>query len=59
MQKFPSAGDVLRKIKNEDIQYLDLKFVDLFGALQHVTLPASNVDEAVFANGINFDGSSQ
>lgn len=58
MSRAKSAGDVLRWIKNENIKFLDLKFVDLFGSLQHVTFPTSNVDEGLFANGMGFDGSS-
>jgi glutamine synthetase len=45
-------------IKDRDIAFLDLKFVDLFGTLQHLTLPAELVDEALFRNGMAFDGSS-
>jgi glutamine synthetase len=45
-------------IKDQKIQFLDLKFVDLFGTLQHLTLPAELVDEALFRNGMAFDGSS-
>jgi glutamine synthetase len=53
-----SARDVVRLISERDIQFLDLKFVDLLGTLQHLTLPAENVDEALFRNGMAFDGSS-
>jgi glutamine synthetase len=45
-------------IQDQKIQFLDLKFVDLFGTLQHLTLPAELVDEALFRNGMAFDGSS-
>jgi glutamine synthetase len=53
-----SPRDVVGMIKDRDIAFLDLKFVDLFGTLQHLTLPAELVDEALFRNGMAFDGSS-
>jgi glutamine synthetase len=53
-----SAGDVLRRIKDEQVVFVDIKFVDLFGMLQHVTLPADQVDESTFHEGLGFDGSS-
>ncbi len=53
-----SARDVVRLIGEKEIEFLDLKFVDLLGTLQHLTLPAELVDEEVFRNGMAFDGSS-
>jgi glutamine synthetase len=55
---YTSARDVLHEIRAQDIQFLDLKFVDLFGGLQHITFPAGAIDEATFQRGVNFDGSS-
>ena len=40
-----SARDVLSDIREQEIRFLDLKFVDLFGGLQHVTIPSEVVDE--------------
>ena len=54
----PSVRSVLQKIKDDKIQFLDLKFVDLFGTLQHLTLAADLVDASDFARGFSFDGSS-
>jgi len=53
-----SARDVLQTIKDEEIRFLDLKFVDLFGTLQHLTVPAEIVSEDIFRQGVGFDGSS-
>jgi len=53
-----SARDVVQRIKDEEIRFLDLKFVDLFGTLQHLTVPAEVVDEGSFQTGFGFDGSS-
>lgn len=52
----PSA--VLRLIKEKGIRFVDLKFSDLFGQLQHFTVTAENFDADIFENGIGFDGSS-
>ena len=53
-----SARDVLHFIKEHSIEFVDFKFVDLFGRLQHVTLSSEEIDEDVFFSGIGFDGSS-
>ena len=53
-----SARDVIQRMKDEEIRFLDLKFVDLFGTLQHLTVPAEVVDEGSFQSGFGFDGSS-
>jgi glutamine synthetase len=53
-----TARDILQRIKDEEIRFLDLKFVDLFGTLQHLTVPAEVVDEGSFRQGFGFDGSS-
>jgi glutamine synthetase len=53
-----SARDVLKTIRENEIEFVDLKFVDLFGGLQHITFPADALDEGSFARGVNFDGSS-
>lgn len=42
----------------EKIQYVDFRFIDLVGRAHHITLPASEVDESTFTNGVAFDGSS-
>lgn len=50
--------DVFRSIKEQEIKFIDLKFVDLPGVLQHMTLPVEVFDEKTFIEGIGFDGSS-
>jgi len=39
-------------------QMVDLKFCDLLGTWQHVTLPLAAFDESAFDEGLGFDGSS-
>jgi glutamine synthetase len=53
-----SARDVLAEIRDKEVCFLDLKFVDLFGGLQHLTIPAEVVDERSLEFGLGFDGSS-
>ncbi len=53
-----SASDVLKMIKDNDVKYVDLRFTDTRGKEQHVTLPASAIDEDFFESGKMFDGSS-
>src|SRR3954469_24331793 len=53
-----TASEVLKKIKDEDIKYVDLRFTDPRGKWQHVTFDVSMIDEEVFADGTMFDGSS-
>jgi glutamine synthetase len=52
------AKDVLKLIKENEIRYVDLRFSDTKGKEQHVTIPASTVDEDMFEEGKMFDGSS-
>ncbi|MCD7061088.1 type I glutamate--ammonia ligase [Pelagibacterium xiamenense] len=53
-----SANDLIQKIKDEGIKYVDLRFTDIRGKLQHVTMDASVVDADMFEEGVMFDGSS-
>lgn len=52
------SDKILKKMKDEDIQYVDLRFTDPKGKMQHVTFDASMVDEDFFEDGQMFDGSS-
>ncbi|MEN9060100.1 type I glutamate--ammonia ligase [Ponticoccus litoralis] len=53
-----SKDAVLAMIKDEDIAYVDIRFTDPRGALQHVTMVADLVDEDFLEEGLMFDGSS-
>ena len=52
------ASSVLRQIKDNDVKFIDLRFTDPRGKLQHVTLDVSAFNEDAFTDGIMFDGSS-
>ncbi len=51
-------ADVLKKIEEEDIKIVDIRFIDLIGTWQHFSIPAHALDEDVFEEGLGFDGSS-
>ncbi len=53
-----SIKDVLNQIKEEDIAYVDIRFTDPHGKLQHVTVDVDIVDEDFLEEGFMFDGSS-
>jgi len=45
-------------MKDKEVKFVDLRFTDTRGKEQHVSLPASIVDEDIFTDGKMFDGSS-
>ena len=53
-----TASDILKRIKDEDIKFVDLRFTDPKGKMQHLTMDIAIVDEDMFADGVMFDGSS-
>ncbi|APZ41920.1 glutamate--ammonia ligase [Acidihalobacter ferrooxydans] len=53
-----SATDVMNMMKEHDVKYVDFRFTDTIGKEQHVSVPASTVDESLFEDGKMFDGSS-
>ncbi len=55
---FSKPEEVLEFIKNEDIKFVDIRFCDLPGVMQHFNVPAQTVDIDFFTNGQAFDGSS-
>jgi glutamine synthetase len=55
---FTSGDEVLAFIKAEGVQFVDVRFSDLPGTVQHFTVPAESFDLDVFTEGRMFDGSS-
>jgi len=53
-----STADVLKLIKDEDVDYVDIRFTAPRGKLQHVTIVSDLVDEDFLEEGFMFDGSS-
>ena len=53
-----SAADVIKRIKDEEIEWIDLRFTDPKGKWQHLTMVASVMGEDEWTDGLMFDGSS-
>jgi len=55
---FESRDELLGYITDNDVEFVDVRFCDVPGIMQHFTVPVSSFDETVFDNGLMFDGSS-
>lgn len=53
-----SASNILKLIKDKNVKFVDYRFTDTKGKEQHVTVPASTVNDDTFKDGKMFDGSS-
>ena len=53
-----SAANILKYIKEKDAEFVDLRFTDPRGKLQHLTMDSTVVDEGMLNEGVFFDGSS-
>ena len=52
-----SIQDVMNLIREQGIQMVDFKMVDINGQFRHVTIPAGHFNEDTMVNGIGFDAS--
>lgn len=50
--------EVIDFAKKNNTEMVDLKFMDLLGSWQHFSVPMSELEEAIFDEGLGFDGSS-
>jgi glutamine synthetase len=55
---FANSDELLKYLKDEAVEMVDVRFCDLPGVMQHFTVPVSSFDQSVFDAGLNFDGSS-
>ena len=55
---FTNADDVIKFCRDKGIQMVDLKFTDVPGTFQHVSIPVAELKPDVFVEGTGFDGSS-
>jgi glutamine synthetase len=53
-----TPAEVLSLVKSEGVEFVDYRFCDLPGLMQHVSVPASQLTEDTFTDGHGFDGSS-
>ena len=55
---FGNADELFKYIKDEGIEFIDVRFTDLPGIQQHFSVPVSSFGPEVFEDGLMFDGSS-
>jgi glutamine synthetase len=55
---FSNADEALKFIKDEGVEFVDVRFCDLPGIMQHFNVPAVSVGADFFTDGQMFDGSS-
>ncbi|MEP6516881.1 type I glutamate--ammonia ligase [Microcoleus vaginatus] len=55
---FQTPQEALNYIQENKIQIVDLKFIDMPGIWQHLSLYHDQIDETAFTDGVPFDGSS-
>jgi glutamine synthetase len=53
-----TPAEVLELVKNEGIQIIDYRFIDMPGVWQHFSVPSDELKADVFEEGLGFDGSS-
>ncbi len=58
MQRNFTPKDVVKLVKDENIKFIDFRFMDFPGLQQHFTIPATELSEEMFEEGVGFDGSS-
>ncbi|OKH35260.1 type I glutamate--ammonia ligase [[Phormidium ambiguum] IAM M-71] len=55
---FQTPQEFLNYVKEKNIQIIDLKFIDMPGIWQHLSMYHNQIDESSFSEGVPFDGSS-
>jgi glutamine synthetase len=55
---FSNGDEVLKFIKDEGVEFVDVRFCDLPGVMQHFNVPAASVGQDFITDGQMFDGSS-
>ncbi|WP_092561599.1 type I glutamate--ammonia ligase [Bowdeniella nasicola] len=55
---FTTAAEAIEFTKTEGVQFIDVRFCDLPGIMQHFNIPVQAFTEDLFTEGLMFDGSS-
>ena len=58
IERCETPQEVLKYANDRGLMIVDYKFTDLFGRWHHFSMPIHYLDEAVFEEGLGFDGSS-
>jgi glutamine synthetase len=53
-----SPKEVLKFMKEQSAEMVDIKFCDMLGMWQHFSVPPDELEESIFEDGFGFDGSS-
>ena len=53
-----SSKNILKLMKDKQVEFVDLRFTDPKGKLQHLTMDSTVVDQEMLEKGVFFDGSS-
>lgn len=55
---FTTAEEAIAYTREEGVKFIDVRFCDLPGVMQHFTIPVGAFQDDVFTEGLMFDGSS-
>jgi glutamine synthetase len=55
---FKDSDEVLKFLADNDVAFVDVRFCDLPGVMQHFNMPAASFGASAFSDGLMFDGSS-
>jgi glutamine synthetase len=55
---FLTIEEMLKLVKEQSIEMVDFKVIDLIGRWHHVTIPVSQLNESTFTDGVGIDASS-
>lgn len=55
---FKNAEEAIAFTRNEGVEFVDVRFCDLPGVMQHFNIPIDQFEESAFTDGMMFDGSS-
>jgi len=58
MSELKTAKDLVKFMKDEKVEMVDLRFMDFPGLWQHFSVPTREIDEETVESGLGFDGSS-
>lgn len=50
--------DLIKRVADENIEFIDYRFIDIQGTWHHFSTPVSQFNQNVFTDGVGFDGSS-
>lgn len=55
---FTTAEEAIAYTREQDVKFIDVRFCDLPGVMQHFSIPVTAFKDDVFTQGLMFDGSS-